>query len=80
MPLTKTFQEESMHTVKVIELIGTSDKSWEDAANNAILEAAETVKGITGLEVMAQTAKVDNEGITEYRTTVKIAFVVKDNR
>ena len=38
-----------MNTIKVIELIGTSTKNWEDAANNAIKEAQETVKGITGL-------------------------------
>ena len=69
-----------MPTVKVIEIIGTSASSWEDAANNAITEAAETVKGITGLEVMAQTAKVEENSITEFRTTVKIAFLVKDNR
>jgi flavin-binding protein dodecin len=66
-----------MSTVKVVELIGTSTKSWEDAAANAIKEAAETVKGITGLEVSAQTAKVKNDKIVEYRTTVKIAFLVE---
>ena len=69
-----------MPTVKIIEIIGTSAHSWEDAANSAITEAAETVKGITGLEVMAQTAKVEENSITEFRTTVKIAFLVKDNR
>lgn len=66
-----------MSTVKVVELIGTSTKSWEDAAANAIEEASETVKGITGLEVSAQTAKVKNNKIVEYRTTVKIAFLVE---
>ena len=69
-----------MSTVKVVELIGMSTKNWEDAANNAIKEAAETVEGITGLEVVAQTAKVGKGKITEYRTTVKIAFLVKQNR
>lgn len=66
-----------MSTVKVVEVIGTSPKSWEDAANNAIQDAAETVEGITGLEVVAQTARVEKGKISEYRTTVKIAFVVK---
>jgi flavin-binding protein dodecin len=69
-----------MTTIKVIELIGTSTKNWEDAANNAVKEAQETVKGITGLEVVAQTAKVDGGEIVEYRTNVKVAFLVKDNR
>ena len=66
-----------MSTVKVVELIGTSTKSWEDAAASAIKEAADTVKGITGLEVSAQTAKVKDNKIVEYRTTVKIAFIVE---
>jgi flavin-binding protein dodecin len=66
-----------MSTVKVVEVIGTSTKNWEDAANNAIMDAAETIEGITGLEVVAQTAKVQKGKIAEYRTTVKIAFLVK---
>jgi flavin-binding protein dodecin len=69
-----------MTTIKVIELIGTSTTNWEDASNNAIKEAQETVKGITGLEVVAQTAKVEDGEIVEYRTTVKVAFLVQDNR
>jgi dodecin len=69
-----------MTTIKVIELIGTSSKNWEDAANNAVKEAQETIKGITGLEVIAQTAKVEGRGIVEYRTNVKVAFMVEDNR
>ena len=69
-----------MATIKVIELIGTSTKNWEDAANNAIKEAQETIKGITGLEVVAQTAKVEDGEIVEYRTNVKVAFLVQDNR
>jgi dodecin len=67
-----------METVKVIELIGISKESWEDAANNAILEATKTVKNITGLEVIAQTAKVDNNKIDTFRTNVKVAFVVEE--
>lgn len=69
-----------MTTIKVIELIGTSAKNWEDAANNAVKEAQETIKGITGLEVVAQTAKVAGGEIVEYRTNVKVAFLVQDNR
>jgi flavin-binding protein dodecin len=69
-----------MKTIKIIELIGTSHNNWEDAANNAVKEAQETIKGITGLEVVGQTAKVENGEIVEYRTTVKMAFLVKENR
>jgi len=69
-----------MNTIKVLELIGTSPGSWEEAAQNAIREAHETVEKITGLEVVAQTAKVEGGKITEYRTTVKIAFLVRSQR
>ena len=67
------------HIAKIIEIIGSSSNGWEDAAQNAVLEAKQTVKGITGVEVIDMTAKVDEETgkITTYRTTVKIAFVVQ---
>jgi len=69
-----------MKTIKVIELIGTSKQSWEDAANNAAKEAQETIKGISGLELVGQTAQIENGAITEYRSNIKIAFLVEDNR
>jgi flavin-binding protein dodecin len=69
-----------MSTIKVIELIGTSKKNWEDAANNAIKEAAETISEITGLEMINQTAKVEKGKIVEYRANLKAAFKVKSER
>jgi dodecin len=64
---------------KVVEIIGNSDKGWQDAAQAALDEAKKTIHGITGVEVGDMTAKVDpNSGnITEYHTAVKIAFGVK---
>ncbi len=67
-----------MSVIKIIELLGVSEKSWEDAASNAIQEAAKTVKGITGLEVLNQTAKVKNGKIAEYRANLKVAFKVDE--
>ena len=63
----------------VIELVGSSDKSWEDAAQVALREAKKTIHEITGIEIVDMTAKVDpNTGnITEYHTAVKLAFGVK---
>ena len=63
----------------VIELVGSSDKGWQDAAQVALDEAKKTVHGITGVEITDMTAKIDpNTGsITEYHTTVKIAFGVE---
>ena len=67
-----------MATVKLIELVGTSPESWEDAARNAVVDAAETVRNITGLNVINQTAVVKHGEIVEYRANVKIAFVVEE--
>ena len=62
---------------KITELVGSSDKSWQDAAQVALEEAKKTIRGITGVEIGDMTAKVDpNSGnITEYHTAVKIALV-----
>jgi flavin-binding protein dodecin len=64
---------------KIIEIVGSSDKSWQDAAQAALDESKKTIHGITGVEVGDMTAKVDpNSGnITEYHTAVKIAFGVE---
>jgi dodecin len=64
---------------KVIVIIGSSDKSWQDASLAALDEAKKTVHGITGIEITDMTAKVDSNtgSITEYHTAVKIAFGVK---
>jgi dodecin len=67
------------HVAKIIEIVGSSDKSWEDAAQVALAEATKTIHGITGIELTDMTARVDsNTGkITEYHSTVKIAFGVE---
>ena len=66
----------SSGAVKVIEVIGVSEKSWEDAVGQAVDKASESVKGITGVEVIAQTARVKDGKVTQYNATVKLAFVV----
>jgi flavin-binding protein dodecin len=67
------------HIAKVIEVIGSSESGWEQAAQVAIDEAKKTVHGIHGLEITDMTAKVDpNTGkISEYRAAVKISFAVE---
>lgn len=62
---------------KVIELVGTSQKSWEDAAESALARACETCRNVRGIDVVSQTAEVENDEITEYRTTVKVSFGVE---
>jgi dodecin len=62
---------------KVTELIGHSDKSWQEAAEIAVDEAAKTIRGITGVEVKHFTGKVKDGKIIEYRANVQIAFGVE---
>ncbi|MFO7867187.1 MAG: dodecin family protein [Candidatus Aminicenantes bacterium] len=66
-----------MSTAKVIEIIGSSETSWEDAAQKALLDAEKSVEGITGLEVVSQTAEVENNKIKYYKTAIRVAFIVK---
>ncbi len=66
-----------MSIVKVIEVIATSKKSWDDAAQNAVTEAGKTVKNIKQIYVENMTATVDAKGkISEFRINGKISFVV----
>jgi flavin-binding protein dodecin len=63
--------------VKVIEVIGISEKSFEDAVAQAVAKAAETVEGITGVEVKGYTARVKDGRITQYHANLKLAFAVR---
>ena len=65
-----------MSVVKVIEVMGTSEESWEDAVKNALKGADKTLHGISGIEVISQTATVKNGELKEFRATVKLAFKV----
>lgn len=66
-----------MSVTKVVELVGESSRSWEDAVSNAVADASRTIDGITGVEVYNMTANIDNGKIVEYKANVKVAFGVK---
>ncbi len=63
--------------VRVIELVGVSDKSWSDAAQLAVARASETPRHITGLDVLHSTAVVRDGKIAQYHVNEKVAFVVE---
>ena len=62
--------------VKVVELVGISNDSWSDAARSAITAASETIRNITGVDVIRSTATVRDGHIHEYHVDLKVAFVV----
>lgn len=59
---------------KVIELIGTSETSWEEAAKNAVERAAETLEDLRVAEVSAMDMKMEDGKVVAYRTKVKLSF------
>ena len=63
--------------IKIIELIGNSSKSFEDAIADGVKRASKTIRGITGVDVIGQTAVVANAKIVEYRVNMKVAFKVE---
>ena len=69
-----------MSAIKIIKILGTSEESWQDAAEQAFEEASETVDDISGIEIEDWTANVENGEITEYHATVELAFPVHENQ
>jgi flavin-binding protein dodecin len=62
---------------KVVTIIGSSPESFAKAADAAVQEAAKTLRGIKGADVISMSANVENDRITTYKTTVNIAFAVE---
>jgi dodecin len=62
----------------VIEVVGSSPNSFSDAVRNAVKGASESVRGITGVEVLNSNADVDDSGnLSLYKVNCKIAFLVE---
>jgi flavin-binding protein dodecin len=59
---------------KVIELVGSSEVSWEDAAMKAIETASHTLQDLRVAEVMAQDLKIENGKVAAYRTKLSLSF------
>ena len=62
---------------KVITIIGSSPESFAKAADAAVQEASKTLRGISGADVVSMSADVEGDHITQYKTTVNIAFAVE---
>lgn len=59
---------------KIIELVGTSPDSWEEAAGNAIKKASETLRDLRIAEVSAMDMNIKDGKIESYRTKLKVSF------
>ncbi len=66
-----------MSVLKVVEIMGDSGKGWEDAAREAVTEAAKSIKQIRSVWIKDHAATVENGKIKRYRVTCKITFEVE---
>jgi dodecin len=67
-------------TAKVVELVGSSTRSFEDAIEQTLRDAAETTRGITGAHVENMSLKCNDGRIVEYKVNLKVAFGVERER
>lgn len=63
---------------KIIELVGSSEISWDDAAKTAIERASKSLKDLRIAEVVQQDIKLENNGIATFRTKLKVSFKYLD--
>ena len=66
-----------MAVIKTIDLVGVSSKSWRDAAQQALLEAAKTIRGIEHMDILGTSGVVKDGEIAEYHTQVRINFRIE---
>ena len=67
-----------MSVYKVIEIVGTSDVSWEDAAAKAVERAGKTLEDLRVGEVITQDVTIDNGKVSSYRTKLSVSFKFKE--
>ena len=66
-----------MAVIKTIDLVGVSNESWRDAANQALKEASKTIRGITRMDILETSCTVSDGEISEYLTHVRIQFRIE---
>jgi len=66
------------HVYKVIDLVGSSDKSIEDAISNAITRAAETLRNLRWFEVVQTRGQIEGGKVHFYQVMIKVGFTMED--
>ncbi len=69
--------DETLPVGKVVELVGTSERGFEDAINEAVRRSAKTLRNVRGIDVVGQKALVKNGKVVEYRVNLKLSFGVE---
>jgi len=65
------------HVYKVIDLVGSSEKSIEDAINNAVTRASETVRHLRWFEVVQVRGQIENGNVHFYQAVLKVGFTME---
>jgi flavin-binding protein dodecin len=71
-------KEVAMSVYKVVEIIGTSTESWEDAGLTAVKKARETIRQLRVAEVVEQDLDLDDSGSATFRTKLRVSFKYED--
>lgn len=66
-----------MAVARATTIIASSEKSWQDAADQGFKRATKTLRGITGIRVLEQTAQIQKNKITEYRVRLEVLFILE---
>lgn len=66
-----------MAVARVTKITASSTSGFQEAVDEGLSRASATLRGITGLEVVSQKAKVENGAIIEYRATIELTFVLE---
>ncbi len=69
-----------MAIAKVIEIIASSKKSFEDAVEDGVKRASESLDDVSSAWVKDQSVKVKNGKVVEYRVTLKVTFLIKSKK
>jgi len=66
------------HVYKIIDLVGTSQVGIEDAVNNALQRAAQTVKNMRWFQITETRGEIDRDKVAHWQVTLKIGFTIED--
>ncbi len=62
---------------KMIELVGISEKSWEDATKSAVDEAGKTIRNIRRVSIEEFDCRIENDKVVAFRTRIKVIFEIE---
>ena len=66
-----------MPVIKTIDVVGVSEDSWDDAARQALAEAAKTIRHIESMDILSTSAVIEDNAVKEYHTHVRIRFRIE---